>query len=251
MCSSDLTELLIGRTPDDPKPHTIIVTPIADEMPLRYAAWIRAKRDRVARETGGRVGYLHVPTTSYNGLSHFARDFYAQSSLDALIVDDRFNRGGVVPSFFIEPLTRRTLNLASNRDGEAWRVPVQSFDGHTCMLINSFAGSGGDLFADLFRQSHLGPLIGRTTGGDLVGSWRWPSLIDGGDVSVPDFGLYDVQGRWIGENHGVEPDITIDNAPESEVNGDDPQLEAAIQWSLRQLREHPITHPKRPTYKRQ
>jgi tricorn protease len=244
------TELLVGRTADDPAPRTVTVTPIADDMSLRYAAWVRAKRERVTRATGGRVGYVHIPTTSYNGFAHFAKDLYPQSKHEALIVDDRFNRGGVVPDFFIRALSQRTWNYASNRDGEPWHIPETGIDGPQCLIINSYAGSGGDLIADLYRQAKLGPLIGRTTGGNLVGTWRWPTLVDGGQLSVPDFGLYDTEGRWIGENHGVEPDLPIENAPESEADGADPQLDRAIEWTLEQLRLHPVRRPDTPTFNR-
>jgi tricorn protease len=245
------TELLVGRTADDPAPRTITVTPIADDMSLRYAAWVRAKRERVTRATGGRVGYVHIPTTSYNGFAHFAKDLYPQSKHDALIVDDRFNRGGVVPDFFIRALSQRTWNYASNRDGEPWHVPDNGLDGPQCLIINSYAGSGGDLIADLYRQARLGPIIGHTTGGNLVGTWRWPTLVDGGQLSVPDFGLYDTAGHWIGENHGVEPDLPIENAPESEADGADPQLDRAIEWTLEQLRQHPVQRPGTPTFNHQ
>jgi tricorn protease len=196
------------------------------------------------------VGYVHIPTTNYNGFSHFAKDLMAQTQHEALIVDDRFNRGGVVPDFFIRMLSQRTWNYASNRDGKPWYIPDLGIDGPQCLLINSYAGSGGDLIADLYRQAKLGPLIGHTTGGNLVGTWRWPTLIDGGQLSVPDFGLYDTEGRWIGENHGVEPDIAVENAPESEADGHDPQLERAIEWTLEALRQHPVQRPATPPFKR-
>ena len=68
---------------------------------------------------------------------------------------------------------------------------------------------------------------------------------------MPDFGMWDTGGNWTIENHGVDPDIEVENAPHELVAGHDPQLERAIQYSLEQLKNNPPRKPARPAYKRQ
>jgi C-terminal processing protease CtpA/Prc len=48
---------------------------------------------------------------------------------------------------------------------------------------------------------------------------------------MPDFGMWDpIGGDWVVENHGVDPDIEVENPPHELVSGRDPQLERAIQY---------------------
>ena len=62
--------------------------------------------------------------------------------------------------------------------------------------------------------------------------------MDGTDVRLPFFTNYDAAtGQWIVENHGVDPDILIDNDPVKEEAGTDQQLDKAIQVALDQLKD--------------
>jgi len=244
-----LTTLKVGSSPGDPKARTVTVKPIANELSLRYVAWVRANYDRVQRDTGGRIAYVHVPNTAIEGLQEFSKGFYPQVHKEGIIVDERFNGGGFIPDFFVERLQRTTWTYWSRRDGESFRTPTQAIDGPKCILANEYAGSGGDAFPYYFRLRGCGPVIGKRTWGGLVGISKDLSFVDGGSVTMPDFGIYDLDGNWMIENHGVDPDFEIENTPESMVSGHDLQLEKAIEWSLDQLRLNPPKHPKRPEYK--
>ena len=57
------------------------------------------------------------------------------------------------------------------------------------MLINEQSGSGGDGLPWMFRQSKLGPLVGKRTWGGEVGILGYPELMDGGSVTAPSFAL--------------------------------------------------------------
>ena len=116
------------------------------------------------------------------------------------------------------------------------------------MLINRSAGSGGDMFPYLFRRAGLGKLIGTRTWGGLVGISGNPGLIDGGWVSVPRVAFYEVDGTWGVEGYGVEPDIEVIDDPALMVDGGDPQLDAAIELMLKEIKTHPYEAPKRPAY---
>ncbi len=232
------------------KSRTVVVTPVASEQPLRYRAWVSENREKVARATGGRIAYIHVPNTADAGIEEFTKQYYAQSDKQGIIVDERWNGGGFIPDFFVERLKRRTLSYWSTRYGDDFRTPGNAIDGPKCILANHYAGSGGDCFPYYFRQAGLGPIIGTRTWGGLVGISRDLPLADGGSVTIPDFGFWDpATGRWEVENHGVDPDIEIENTPDSVVSGRDLQLERAIAYCLEQLQTKPPVKPKRPPYK--
>ncbi len=245
------TTLQLGSSANDAHPRTITVKPVASEVTLRYTAWVNANRERVRKATGGRVAYIHVPNTAVGGIQEFSKGFYPQVDRDGIIVDERFNGGGFIPDFFVERLMRKTWTYWSSRDGEPFRTPGQSIDGPKCILANEYAGSGGDCFPFYFRQQGVGPIIGKRTWGGLVGISHDLPLVDGGSVTMPDFGIYGTDGKWMIENHGVDPDIEVENTPESGVDGLDLQLERAIEWTVEQLKLHPVMRPPHPAYKKQ
>ena len=102
----------------------------------------------------------------------------------------------------------------------------------------------------LLPQAGLGPLIGKRTWGGLIGISGAPPLVDGGAVTVPTFGIYSTDGKWIVENHGVDPDIEVEADPSRMVDGGDPQLERAIQEVMRRMETQPPVRPTRPAYPR-
>ena len=246
-----ITRITVGSSANDAKPRTYTVKPIKTEFPLRYTAWVTRNREKVAKATGGRIAYIHVPNTSTFGVTEFTKQYYPQVDKQGIIVDERFNGGGFIPDFFIDRLRRTTVAYWSTRDGDDFRTPAWGIDGPKCILINQYAGSGGDAFPYYFKLAGLGPLIGKRTWGGLVGISHSLPLVDGGSVTMPDFGMWDTHGNWAIENHGVDPDIEVENPPDALVAGHDPQLERAIQYCLDQLKTNPPTKPARPAYKRQ
>lgn len=244
------TRITVGGSPDDPEARTYTVKPVGSETSLRYNAWVAANRAKVDEATGGRVAYVHVPDTAISGIQEFTRQFFPQVGKEGIIVDERFNGGGFIPDFFVERLQRTTWVYWSSRDGEPFRTPFTAIDGPKCILVNQYAGSGGDAFPYYFRLRGLGPIIGKRTWGGLVGISHFLPLVDGGVVTMPDFGMWDPRvGDWVVENHGVDPDIEVENDPHLVAAGRDPQLERAIEHVLAELKKGPPAKPQRPRYK--
>jgi len=98
----------------------------------------------------------------------------------------------------------------------------------------------------MFRQARLGPLIGKRSWGGVVGIDDHGPLIDGGSVYVPEYAFASPTGEWIIEGHGVDPDIAVENDPESVLAGRDPQLERAVREVLRLMAESHRHLPRRP-----
>ena len=212
---------------------------LADETELRFREWIEQRRARVDQATDGRVGYVYVQSTGVDAQNELVRQFMAQWRKEALVIDERFNSGGQIPDRFIELLNRPTLAYWGVRDGEDWQWPPIAHRGPKVMLINGWSGSGGDAFPFYFREAELGPLIGTRTWGGLIGLSGSPGLVDGGNVTVPTFRMYDVRGKWFAEGHGVDPDIPVDEDPSQLAKGVDPQLERAIAEAMTQLKTAP------------
>ncbi|MFQ5669235.1 MAG: PDZ domain-containing protein [Acidobacteriota bacterium] len=242
--------LSVNDTPTLKDAREVLVKTLSSEGRLRNLAWIEANRRKVDRATGGRVGYIYVPSTGINGQTELVRMFRGQFNKEGLIIDERFNSGGQIPDRFVELLNRPIYNYWGVRDGKDWQWPPIAHRGPQVMLINGWSGSGGDAFPFYFREVGLGPLVGSRTWGGLIGISGSPRLIDGGFVTVPTFGVYSTKGDWVIEGHGVDPDIEVLEDPAKMIDGGDPQLDAAIKESLRLLSEPADRAPRKPPYPR-
>lgn len=240
-------KLTVSEDPElNDNDREVLVEPIASEVDLRYRDWIEANRSYVEEQTGGKVGYVYVPDTGVNGQTNLVRQLQGQLRTPALIIDERWNGGGQIPTRFIEILNRPVTNYWARRDQNDWPWPPDAHQGPKCMLINGPAGSGGDAFPYYFRQAGLGKLIGSRTWGGLVGISGTPGLIDGAVVTAPTFAFYEVDGTWGVEGHGVDPDIPVVADPAKMQDGGDPQLDAAIAHMLEELERNPYVAPSRP-----
>ncbi len=242
--------LMVNDKPSMTGARTVIVETMRDESRLRHLAWIEANRKRVDEATGGRAGYIYVRSTGIDGQNELVRQFSAQWDKDALIIDERFNSGGQIPDRFIELLNRKPLAYWAVRDGKNWQWPPIGHFGPKAMLINGWSGSGGDAFPDYFRKAGLGPLIGSRTWGGLIGITGAPDLIDGGNITAPTFRMYDPDGEWFKEGHGVDPDIEEPENLTELAKGRDNQLEKAIENILEQLKDYDGSMPKPVPYEK-
>ena len=233
-----LTELTIASKPNA-KGRKVVVKPIADEYPLYHYEWVQKNIATVDKLSGGKVGYIYIPDMGPEGLSEFARYYYPQLDKEALIIDDRANGGGNVSPMIIERLKREVYRMTMSRTSSmTGTVPDGTHTGPKVLLINKYSASDGDLFPWSFKANELGTVIGTRTWGGIVGISGPLPYMDGTDVRVPFFTNYDRKtGQWIVENHGVDPDILLDNDPVKEYAGEDQQLIKAVEVAMEQLKD--------------
>ena len=239
--------ITIGSNPKfDAAARQVVVTPLDSENNIRYRHWVERNRRHVEETSNGRIGYIHIPDFSMNGLNEFVRQYYGQVGKDALIIDPRWSQGGWTGAIMAEFLARTPLNYAAERySSNVWPSPRQGAHfGPKCLLVNHMVISAGENFSYYFRKLHLGPIVGTRTWGGLTGLNGNPALIDGGSVNVPNAPFFD-RGAWLIENHGLEPDVVITDDP-ARPAGRDPQLEAAIQAMGKALAARPYVPPSKP-----
>jgi tricorn protease len=240
--------LKVGPNPDGTGSREVTVLPVASETALRNLAWIEGNRRLVDQMSGGRAAYVYLPNTAGAGYTNFNRYYFAQIGKEAVVIDERFNGGGFAADYIIDYLRRPLLNFWTTREGEDFTTPLGAIFGPKVMLINEFAGSGGDALPWYFRKSGIGPLIGKKTWGGLIGIYDYPELIDGGFITAPRLAFYNLSGEWDVENHGVPPDIEVELDPQAWRAGHDLQLEKAIEVALDQLKKSPLPQHQKPVY---
>jgi tricorn protease len=239
------TELLLNSSPKLEGARKVVITPLESEYALYHYNWVQENIRKVDEASNGRIGYIYIPDMGVDGLNEFSRYFYPQLDKEGLIIDDRANGGGNVSPMILERLAREPYRLTMRR-GSALigTVPDGTQVGPKVCLINKYSASDGDLFPWGFRALGLGKLIGTRTWGGIVGISGPLPYMDGTDIRVPFFTSYDAKtGEWIIENYGVDPDIYVDNDPIKEWNGEDQQLNRAIEEVMKELGDRKPLHP--------
>jgi tricorn protease len=239
-------DLVLSSTADGEDSRSMTVVPVRSERSLRASSWVEANRKRVDELSKGRLAYIYMPNTAGRGQSAFDRDFYSQLDREGLVLDERYNGGGQVADYVIETLDREVMTLWRNREEWLGYSPSGVMDGPKVMIVNEYAGSGGDWMPYAFQKREIGPLVGTRTWGGLVGISGYPTLMDGGSVTAANFGVMDTEGDWIVENVGVVPDYQVIEWPKEILAGHDPQLEKAVQWALDELERNPRKAPPEP-----
>lgn len=243
-----LVTLRVGPNPDGTEARDIKVKPVGSENGLRNRAWIEDNRRKVDELSKGRLGYVYLPDTYRGGYENFNRYYFAQVDKQGFIIDERFNGGGLLADYVIDYLRRPIVNYVATREGADFSLPMGANPGPKVMIINEFAGSGGDALPWYFRKAGLGKLVGKRTWGGLVGWAGSAPLLDGGFIGAPSRAIYGTKGQWEVENVGIAPDIEVEMDPKACAAGHDSQLERAIEVALQSLREHPPQKARRPAY---
>ncbi len=230
----------------------VIVTPVTQQRAagLRYDDWEYANRLKVDSAGQGQIGYVHLRAMGSNDIAQWFRDYYPVFNRQGLIVDVRHNNGGNIDSWVLGRLLRKAWMYWKDRVGNPYWNMQWAFRGHLVLLVDERTASDGEAFSEGFRRLGLGRIIGtRTWGGEI-----WLSsdnvLVDRGIATAAESGVYGPEGAWLIEGHGVDPDTVVDNLPHATFGGGDAQLDAALAYLQRQIREHPVPVPPAPAYPR-
>ena len=243
--NEDVT-LTVADNAEGKNRRSVLVKTIPNELDIRLKAWIDHNREWVNKESGGKIGYIYMSDMEAQGMDQFIRQFYPQITKQGLIIDDRWNGGGFIDQIVLERLRRVLIGMNSNRQQVASPIPQQVSDSYKVTLINHYSASDGDIFPYFFKKYGLGPLIGTRTWGGVRGIRGYWPLLDNGYITIPEDTMYGLHSEWVIENHGVDPDMEVDNNPGKEMLGQDAQLKAAVDYLMEKIRAHPLNLPPPP-----
>jgi len=203
--------------------------------------------------SNGRIGYLHLRAMRPDDIADFAREFYANTDREGLIIDVRFNVGGNIDSWILEKLLRKAWSYWQRRSPEgspAYSNMQQTFGGHLVVLANEETYSDGETFIEGIKRLGLAPIIGKTSSGAGVWLSDGNLLVDNGMARAAENGQIAPDGKFLIEGIGVKPDIEVDNLPRATFLGGDAQLDAAIAKVKEAMRDRPRLEPKPENYPR-
>ncbi len=242
--------LLEIKSPSSNKTRRIIVVPITQrqDADLRYGEWEYTRRQIVDKQADSTIGYVHLRAMGPADFAQWAREFYPIYLRKGLIVDVRHNTGGSIDSWILERLLRKPWIYWQSRTGNPSYDMQYAFGGHVAVLCDELTYSDGELFTEGIKRLGIAKVIGMRTSGAQIWLSFSNTLVDRGIATAAEMGVYGPEGKWVIENHGVEPDTTVDNLPHATFGGKDAQLEAAIEYLKEQIRLHPVQVPPPPPY---
>ena len=237
----------VNAMPSETGARSVDVRPVASEVRMRWWDWVEQRKAYVDKASGGKLAYVYLQSMVASDMADFIRQYFPQRNKQGLVMDVRFNTGGMISDFIITILKQKGIAFWNQRNTSVpWTRQGDFFPGPMVCLENEFNYSDGEEFPYYFRAMKLGPVIGRRTRGGEVGSDPgWP-LADGGSVSVPDYGMFSPEQGWVIEGHGVDPDVEVLSDPNAWAKGKDPQLDKAIEVLMEQIRKNPYKIPAFP-----
>ncbi len=226
----------------------VVIKPLEQEWALRYDTWVLDRREYINKRSDGRIGYIHLTDMGGSGLSQFTEGYLPQHRKPALIMDVRNNGGGFVAEMILAHLNRQLVSVGRPRHGSTYRSPQTAFYGYMAAVCNGQTGSDGETFTEGFKRLELGPVIGTRTWGGWVGIRMDKPLMDRGALSQPEFTGWGLDGKYLIEGWGTDPDIEVKENPASQHLGIDPQLDAAIDYLLKKIEQEPKLLPEPPAF---
>jgi len=238
--------LTVAAEPSGRNARKVWITPLSSDAAIRQAAWVESNREYVERRSNGTVGYVYIPDYAESGTNAFLQQWIAATDKSGVVLDQRYNPGGIGGDLVLDYVARRPLAEYAFRDSDYLQFPVISVPGPRILLIHEYNGSSSDVFPWLFRAAHEGTIVGTRTAGWAVGSWYFTPLQDGGEIIVPMRAFFNPRGTWDIENQGVAPDVTVVQDPQAVLAGRDPQLERAVDLVLHEREQKRPPPPQRP-----
>ncbi|MBU1919741.1 PDZ domain-containing protein [bacterium] len=229
----------------------LVIKTMSRENELRYWDWVQSRRDYIKEKAGeyaDDIAYVHLSDMGGEGMEQWMREFYPQSKKKALIMDVRWNGGGNIARWILSQLERTVWTWTMARNGALGHSPGSAFYGHMIALCNAETGSDGETFSEGFKRLKLGPLVGMRTWGGWVGIRGGKPFLDRGGSTNPEFTGWSFDSTWLIEGPGVYPDVEIENMPKPQMQGIDEQLDYAIDYLIKKLKEEPVVDPPMPPF---
>ena len=225
--------LSMSSSADGTNKREVILRPISTgaEKNLLYRQWVENNRAYVAKISGGKLGYVHLPDMGQGSLSQLYVDLDAENqSKEGVVVDIRNNNGGFINPYVIDILARR--GYMTMRERGLWNVPARSALGQrslekpTVLVTNQHSLSDAEDMTEGYRSLKLGKVVGEPTSGWIIYTWN-AQLFDGTTVRLPRQLILGSDGKNM-EMNPRPVDVAVTRPIGESLTGRDSQLERAV-----------------------
>lgn len=227
---------LTVRNPQGGKTFDVTVRAISksEQDELLYKRWVERNREMVDKLSGGRIAYVHVQAMDSESFREVFSELLSDKNRqkDAVIVDERHNGGGWLHDDLCTLLGGKQYQSFVPRGNYIGYDPWNKWVKPSCVLICEDDYSNGHGFPTVYRELGIGKLIGTPVAGTMTAVW-WETQLDPSIVfGIPQVGCLDMRGKF-GENQQLNPDIEVYNTPEDYLNGNDRQLQRAVEEMMK------------------
>ncbi len=207
-----------------------VVKPISTgaQSEMAYQRWIERNEQIVDSVSGGKIGYVHVrgmDGTSFQNV--YDRILGKYRNCDAIVVDTRHNGGGWLHNDLAILLGGKEYVTFKPRGREIGHEPFAQWTKPSVMLVDESNYSDAHGAPYTYQTLGLGEVVGAPIPGTMTAVW-WEQQIDPTIIfGIPQVTNVAMDGTIL-ENHQLNPDIIIYNAPADIEKGIDSQLEGAV-----------------------
>tara|TARA_R110002073_G_scaffold72537_1_gene177077 strand:- start:37523 stop:40669 length:3147 start_codon:yes stop_codon:yes gene_type:complete len=219
------------------KEHVINIHPTSTNTirTLLYDEWQDANQQYVDSKSNHKIAYVHMKNMSNGELVKFKEDLVSSEAYkDGVILDLRYNTGGNVHDAVLNFLSQKTYLKWKYREGKLTGQSNFNYGNKPIvLLINEQSLSDAEMTAAGFKELGLGTIVGTET-------YRWiiftsgKGLVDGSFYRLPSWGCYTLDGKDL-EKEGVSPDIYVGENFKDRLEGNQPQLDKAIEVIMKEL----------------
>ncbi len=215
----------------------VVLKPISTgaEKNLLYRQWVEQNRAYVAKVSGGKIGYVHLPDMGQGSLNQLYIDLDAENQAkEGVVIDIRNNNGGFINPYVIDVLSRR--GYLTMRERGMWPVPARSALGQrslerpTVLVINQLSLSDAEDMTEGYKALKLGKVVGEPTSGWIIYTWN-TTLFDGTTLRLPRQLILGSDGKNM-ELNPRTPDIAVTRPIGETLTGNDSQLDRAVKELL-------------------
>ncbi|MCD8302203.1 MAG: S41 family peptidase [Prevotellaceae bacterium] len=214
-----------------------VVTPITDARwnDLLYERWVKQRAAEVEEWSGGRLGYVHIKAMGDDSFRGVYSDILGKyNNCDGIVIDTRFNGGGRLHEDIETLFSGEKYLTQVVRGREACDMPSRRWNKPSIMLQSEANYSNAHGTPWVYKHKEIGKLVGMPVAGTMT-TVSWERLQDSSLVfGIPVIGYRLPDGTYL-ENTELNPDIQVENSPETVVLGEDTQLRTAVEELLREI----------------
>lgn len=224
-------QLLLTIADEAGKTYETYVKPITtgQQTELLYNRWIEQRAAIVEKETGGKIGYVHIKGMNSESFRKTYADVLGRyRNCNSMIIDERHNGGGWLHNDLAILFSGKEYQKFESRGQKLGIDPFVQWTKPSCLLVTEDCYSNANGFPYTYKTLGIGKVIGAPMAGTMTAVW-WENIAGGRlTLGIPQIYCVATNGKPL-ENQNFFPDIEVHNSPEDLVDGYDRQLLRAIE----------------------